>query len=319
MILLFKLILYLTLLLVILIMGLKLWLQPYKGVCKCSAQLKGRVALVTGGNSGLGLETARMLANRGATVVIASRDAKKSQDAVADIISTTGNPRIDYKHLDLAKFSSIRKFVADFNQTFDRLDILVNNAGCAGLRPSPTEDGIEKVMQINYLGAFLLTNLLLDKLKASKPSRIVNVSSLAHIFAKFDPDDVAGLKTKGYFTRYANSKLCQVLWTKALARRLPDGVTANVLHPGVVKTEIFNRLPPRALTLVEGLISLLFKTAREGAQTSVHLCVAPELEHATGGYYDECRPGKESKLAKDDKLIEKVWINSELLTQSNIH
>ncbi|MBQ5154018.1 SDR family NAD(P)-dependent oxidoreductase, partial [Macrococcus caseolyticus] len=156
---------------------IKIKLEPVKGVCTSNARLDGKVALVTGGNQGIGLETARGLASHGATVVIACRDKDKSAQAIADIIATTGNKNIEFRHLDLASFSNVRQFAEDFNKAYDRLDILVNNAGCGGYSFSLTKDGVSEVMQINYFGPFLLTNLLLDKLKASKPSRIIIVSS----------------------------------------------------------------------------------------------------------------------------------------------
>lgn len=306
-----KIVLYLTIFLLASIIGLKLWLQPFTGVCKCkNVELKGKVALITGGNSGIGRETATDLARRGATVIIASRDSKKSEEAVKDIIASTGNTNVFYKSLNLAKFSSIREFAADFNKSYDRLDILVNNAGCAGLKPVLTEDGIEKVTQINYVGPFLLTNLLLDKLVDSKPSRIVVVSSKANQYHDFNHDDIAAVKTGDSLLGwkiYANSKLCQILWTKALAKRLPQGVTVNALHPGVVKTDIFNKLQGWWKVVALWIIDVLFKTAEEGAQTSIHLCVSPELDDVTGEYFAECQIAAPAKMAEDDKVVEKVW------------
>lgn len=306
-----KLVFYLTIFLLASIIGLKLWLQPFTGVCKCkNVELKGKVALITGGNSGIGRETATDLARRGATVIIASRDTKKSEEAVKDIIASTGNNNVFYKSLNLAKFSSIREFAADFNKSYDRLDILVNNAGCAGLKPVLTEYGVEKVTQINYVGPFLLTNLLLDKIVDSKPSRIVVVSSKANQYHDFNPDDITAVKTGDSLLGwkiYANSKLCQVLWTKALAKRLPQGVTVNALHPGVVKTDIFNKLQGWWKVVALWIIDVLFKTAEEGAQTSIHLCVSPELDDVTGEYFAECQIAAPAKLAEDDKVVEKVW------------
>lgn len=311
---LFKVIFYIFLLLVALCVTVRLVVEPVKGVCRCDVDLRGRVALITGGNSGIGLETARALAQRGARVIIASRDAAKSQRAMEDIMNTTGNRNIEYRHLDLSKFNSVREFAREFNRTVDRLDILVNNAGAAGVKQRLSSDGIDLVMQINYLSAFLLTNLLLDKLVASRPSRIVIVTSYGHKLANFDPNDLAGVKSKGYWTKYANSKLCQVLWTKALAQRLPAGVTVNCLHPGIVRTDIMDKLPYRWRKLIHFVIDLGFKTPREGAQTSLHLSVAPELEHATGGYYSDCSLAKESKIARDKDLVERVWNDSVILT-----
>lgn len=309
-----KVIFYLFLLIVALLITIRLWIEPVKGVCKCAVDLKGRVALITGGNSGIGLETARALAQRGARVIIASRDTAKSQSAVEDIISTTGNKSVEYRHLDLSKFSNVRQFAKEFSRSVNRLDILVNNAGAAGIKQCVTTDGIDLVMQINYLSAFLLTNLLLDKIIASKPSRIVIVASYAHKLANLDLNDLAGVKTKGYWTRYANSKLCQVLWTKALSRRLPAGVTVNCLHPGIVRTNIWNKIPHSVRNIVLNIVEIVYKTCREGAQTSLHLCVAPELKHATGGYYSDCSLAQESTLARDERLAERVWNDSVRLT-----
>ncbi|XP_037976531.2 retinol dehydrogenase 12 [Plutella xylostella] len=310
-----KLFFFLVLLLVALILGYRFFYEPVKGVCVCKRDLKGRTVVVTGGNSGIGLETARDLAKRGAKVIIACRDVKKSEDAVTDIINSTQNSKVKFKQLDLSKFESIRRFAKDFNETEERLDILVNNAGCAGVKKKPTEDGIDTVMQVNYFGPFLLTNLLLDKLKASSPSRIVIVSSYAHVMARLNVEDLKGLKTKGYWTRYANSKLCNVLWAKALAKHLTNGVTANVLHPGVVKTDIFKRLPDVYRDIVLKIITLVFKTAKEGAQTTIHLCVAPELVNATGGYYRDCKPEKVSSVVTDE-LVDKVWKESLKIIQN---
>ncbi|GBP54383.1 Retinol dehydrogenase 12 [Eumeta japonica] len=315
---LFQTFLYLILFLIISILALKLWLEPWKGVCRCRSQLKGKVVLVTGGNTGIGLETARDLARRGARVIIASRNTEKSKVAVEDIIATTGNEKVEFKYLDLSSFESVRRFVDEFNRSESVLDVLVNNAGCAGLKRKVTRDGIDLVMQINYLGPFLLTNLLLDKLINSKPSRIVIVSSYAHYFAKLDTDDLAGLKTKGYWTTYANSKLCNVLWAKALSKKLPAGVIANALHPGVVKTEIWNKVPAVFRTVILSIIDLMFKTSAEGAQTSIHLAVANELCNSSGLFYADCKPINPSAAANDTKLIETVWERSIQLTKSDV-
>uniref|UniRef100_A0A2A4J7S1 Retinol dehydrogenase n=1 Tax=Heliothis virescens TaxID=7102 RepID=A0A2A4J7S1_HELVI len=296
---------------------IKVKLEPVKGVCKSNASLDGKVALVTGGNQGIGLETARGLAARGATVVIACRDKDKSAQAIADIIATTGNKNIEFRRLDLASFNNVRQFAEDFNKSYDRLDILVNNAGCGGYRFNLTEDRVNDVMQINYFGPFLLTNLLIDKMKASKPSRIVIVSSCLHYIGKLHPDEIryGGKGVLNQWLLYPKSKLCDVLWTKALAKRLPEGVTVNCLHPGAVKTDIFKKLPFVISKTVDVLMDLFAcKTPKEGAQTTLHLCVAEELENVTGKYFMECEEAGYSSMADDDDLVEAVWDNSIKIT-----
>ncbi|XP_049701617.2 retinol dehydrogenase 11-like [Helicoverpa armigera] len=299
---------------------IKIKLEPVKGVCKSNARLDGKVALVTGGNQGIGLETARGLASHGATVVIACRDKDKSAKAIADITASTGNKNIEFRHLDLASFSNVRQFAEDFNKAYDRLDILVNNAGCGGYSFSLTKDGVSEVMQINYFGPFLLTNLLLDKLKASKPSRIIIVSSCLHYLGKLHPDEIrfGGDGVLNQFLIYAKSKLCDLLWTKALAKRLPEGVTVNSLHPGAVKTDIFKKLPYVISKTVDILLELFAcKTPKEGAQTTLHCCLAEELENVTGKYFMECAEAGYSSLADDDDLVEDVWNNSIKITNFN--
>lgn len=286
-------------------------------VCTCQTRLDGRVALVTGGNTGIGLETARDLARRGARVIIASRDTAKSKKAVEDIKRTTGNNNVEYRYLDLSQFSSVRHFAEEINRNVEKLHILVNNAGLILGPPTPTEDGCNPVMQVNYLSTFLLTLLLIEKLIASKPSRIVIVTSYLHKIHYFNPEDLAGLQTRLNFTKYGNSKLCQVLWMKALIKRLPDGVTVNALHPGLVNTDIFNTMSVLRRKALRMLITLLFKNVHEGAQTTIHLCVAPELENVTGQYYENCRPASMSNTAKDDRLVERVWNESFKLTKTS--
>ncbi|CAH2097602.1 unnamed protein product [Euphydryas editha] len=292
---------------VILVVVLRITLEPVKGVCKCKKELQGKTVLITGGNSGIGLETAKDLARRGARVIIASRNVEKSKDAVKYIRETTGNNKVEYRYLNLGNNYSVVKFAEDFKKEFDRLDILVNNAGCGVIKRKTTEDGIDLLMQVNYVGPFLLTHLLLDKLIASKPSRIVNVSSLAHRLTKLNFEDLRKCESISNLIRYSKTKLCDVLWTRALAKKLPHGVTANVLHPGFVKTNIFEFLHPYLKKVLFLVIDLLFKTPVEGAQTIIHLCVSPNLDNATGGYYMDCKRIEPSKIAQNDDLAEELW------------
>ncbi|CAH0696347.1 unnamed protein product [Spodoptera exigua] len=296
------------------LLAFKFFIEPVNSVCKSNARLDGKVALVTGGNQGIGLETARELAARGARVIIACRGAEKSAEAIQDIVATTGNEQVEYMHLDLSRFSSVRKFAADFNNKYDRLHILVNNAGSGGDKPRYTEDGIDFVMQVNYFGPFLLTKLLTEKLIASKPSRVVIVSSILHYFGQINVDTldkIIGHSIKSKFYNYSNSKLCGVLWAKALAKKLPEEVSVNSLHPGVVRTNIFSKLPFWFLKIFTFLCDLLnFKTPKEGAQTVVHLCVAEEVQNVRGKYFVECCEAKYRRVADNEDVVEKVWNKS---------
>lgn len=287
-----------------------------KGKCKNKARLDGKVVLITGGNSGIGLETARDLAKRGAKIVIASRDEKKSKEAVEDIIATTGNDRIEHKHLDLGNFSSVRKFAEEFKKEFDRLDILINNSGTGGLKHKLTEDQIDIVTQINYFGPFLLTNLLLDTVIKSKPSKIIIVSSKAHLYGKVDLEDLRCHVKKPWYTIYANTKLYNVLWAKALSKKVPEGVTVNALHPGLVKTDIFNRFGPVMRKIVLAFIGSVYKSPEEGAQTTIHLAVSEEVEHVTGSYFVDCQLSEESKEARREDFINDLWEKSLLITNT---
>lgn len=300
---------------------IKFTIDPFCQKCKCTGDLHGKVVLITGGNTGIGLETARNLAKRNAKVIIASTNVKRSEEAVKDLIKTTGNNNVEQKYLNLKSFNSTKKFVQEFNERYERLDILVHNAGCFGAENTPTEDGIDKTMQINYYGPFLLTNLLLPKLIKSQTSRIVVVSSVSqHLVTKFDFENMDGLQ-KGWFrnhaSRYNHSKLCLILWMKALKKRLPSGVTINALHPGGVRTELFKRSPPYFKPIVWFFRTLFFITPEEGAQTSIHLCLAPELENKSGLYYAACKSNWISLLVNDD-LIEKVWDKSLEMTKCEV-
>ncbi|XP_050671194.1 retinol dehydrogenase 13-like [Leptidea sinapis] len=165
-------------------------LEPTIALCNCTTRLDGKTALVTGGNSGIGFETAKDLAKRGARVIIA--DINNAETAVANIIQSTDNPNVQYMHIDLSKFSNIRLFADKFNKTVDQLDILVNNAGCLLIKKFTTDDGMDLTMQVNYLGPFLMTKLIMEKLLKSPQCRIVNVTSAVYIIGSVDFEDLSG-------------------------------------------------------------------------------------------------------------------------------
>lgn len=281
--------------------------------CKCTPRLDGKTVLLTGGSSGIGLETARNLARRGPRLIITCVNEKTAKAAAEDLIATTGNKDIHYRQLDLSSFDNVQNFVKDFNESFDKLHILVNNAGISNADNTLTKDGIENTMQVNHVAPALLTLLLLPKLEASKPSRIVAVSSKACKYADFTLKDLNSAyyigRSLSSWKRYANSKLCGLLWTKALSRRLPEGITTNALHPGIISTKIYvsEKCNPVIKSLFLFVLSKLFKTTEEGAQTSIHSCVSPHLEGVSGQYLSECEVSKTVPAFEDFEYTEEIW------------
>lgn len=289
------------------------------GICKSSKHLVGKTVIVTGGNIGIGFETAKNLADRGARVLLACRNEGRGTAARDKIIETTGNQNVHYRHLDLTSLQSVRNFADDIIKNEERLDVLINNAGIYGSELNEkTEDGLLLGMQSNHFGPFLLTNLLLPKLKSSAPSRVVNVSSMAHKRGTVDLNNLnAENDTEETFKRtnvYSASKLCNVLMTIELAHRLKGtGVTANSLHPGVVDTDILTSIP--VLKHAVPLAKAFLKNPWEGAQTTIYLAVAPEVASVTGRYFVDCREAESSSEAQDTAKARKLWDISERLVK----
>jgi NAD(P)-dependent dehydrogenase (short-subunit alcohol dehydrogenase family) len=284
-----------------------------------SDQMKGKTVIVTGGNNGIGLETAVGLSTLGADVVITARNQAKGEAALADIKDRSRNDRVQLMLADFASLSSIRDFAADFKKNHDRLDILVNNAGGLNTSRSETQDGFETTFGVNHLGYFLVTNLLLDMLKASTPARVVSVSSRAHVRRKgMNFDDLNSEQGYSGMGVYGDSKLANVLFTYELARRL-DGssVTANCLHPGVVRSGFGQNNG--------GFISLLFKSAytlmtpltksnAQGAATSIYLASSPDVEGVTGKYFADSKETPSSPASHDEEAAKRLWEISEQMT-----
>src|SRR6266545_866248 len=263
-----------------------------------------RVWIVTGANSGIGKMTALGLARLGGTVVLACRNAERGEAAREEIVRSTGNERTSVMIIDLASQASIRSFADDFRRTHDRLDALVNNAGVFRRRRNVTVDGFEETFAVNYLGGFLLTNLLLDLLKASAPSRVVNVSSSAHEGGRIHFDDLQGEGRYRGFRAYGQSKLAQVLFTYELARQLDGtGVTVNACHPGVIRTNFGRDDWPWAVHLVRPF----FKSPEKGAQTPVYLAASPEVAGLTGKYVVRKEPRASSRLSQDPELQRRLY------------
>lgn len=298
-------------------------LRPYiaGGVCTSKARLEGKTVIVTGANTGIGKETAEDLAMRGARVILACRNLQKANKAMSYIIEKTGNKNIVAKRLDLASLASVREFAKDIIQNEDRLDVLINNAGVAHLpNLTKTEDGFETQMGVNHLGHFLLTNLLLDLLKKSAPSRIVVVSSSAHwlMTKDFNFENMNGEKFYHRADAYGQSKLANILFTRELAKRLHgSGVTANSLHPGAIATELGRHFPRYLLVLTNTIAPYFVKTAKEGAQTNIYLAVSEEVDGVTGLYFADCKEKIPAVTAQDDDVAKKLWAVSAKLVGLN--
>ncbi|CAH1263546.1 RDH12 [Branchiostoma lanceolatum] len=290
------------------------------GVCYSKARLDGKTAIVTGSNTGLGKETARDLARRGARVILACRDVTKAEAAAEDIRKTTGNGNVVVLKLDLSSLASVREFAAGINEREDRLDILINNAGIMMCPQWKTKDGFEMQFGTNHLGHFLLTNLLLDLLKKSGPgSRVVTVSSTGHRWGEIHFDDIN--LEKGYepMKAYGQSKLANILFIRELAKRLEGtGVTCYAVHPGGVRSDLSRYMPEahgRWLALVQPIVQLAMyvigKSPEQGAQTSLHCALQEGLESKSGLYFSDCAPIDPSPAGQDDEVAKRLWEVSE--------
>ena len=272
-----------------------------------------RTAVVTGANNGIGLETARGLAQRGFHVVLLCRSAGRAQAAKADIETSVAGASTEIVLADLSLQSDVRHAAKEIEQSLDHLDVLVNNAGIQLRKLARTPEGHDMLLATNHLGPFLLTNLLLPLLKASAPSRIVNVASDAHRMGKLRLDVLD--RPRGYgiigMPGYGETKIMNILFTRELARRLEGtGVTVNSLHPGSVNTNLGE--PPKA---IKRLLGPFFRTPEEGARTSLFLATDPSVEGVTGQYFANSKraDGKLSKQARDDELAAELWRRSEAL------
>jgi retinol dehydrogenase 14 len=270
--------------------------------------MKGKVVLITGASSGIGKETALGLAKMGASLVLVCRDNEKGEAAREEIVRATRNGSIELIVADLLSQREVRRVAADFRALHPRLDVLINNAGSSFLDYGETEDGIERTMAINYFTPFLLTNLLLDTLKDSAPSRVVNVTSSEHKDGHLD------LNNAGRDTRmgtvgseaYRRSKLALVLFTYELARRLQGtGVTSNCLHPGAVRTKMWSQAG--AFTLLFRLFSIFMISAEKGAETSIYLASSPEVGGVSGKYFVKKMQRRSSETSYDEAVAKKLW------------
>ena len=266
------------------------------------ADMHDKICIVTGSTSGIGKATALGLAKLGATVVMVARDKDRGEAARSEIQAKSGNGSVDLLMADLASQASIHQLVQDFRQKYSRLDVLVNNAGISPTKRTLTVDGVEKTFAVNVLAYFLLANLLFDVLKASAPSRIVNVASAAHSPINFD--DLQHEKHFGWMDVYSQSKFATILFTYELAKRLEGtGVTANCLHPGVIGTNLMRELPP----IAGWFMKLFFSSPEKGAETSIYLASSPEVEGVSGRYFIKRKEARSSKETYDEAAQQRLW------------
>jgi NAD(P)-dependent dehydrogenase (short-subunit alcohol dehydrogenase family) len=269
--------------------------------------MTGKVCVVTGANSGIGKETARALARAGAHVVIVSRNQNKGMAALDEIRRDTGSTEVDLLIADMSSFASVRELAAEILREYSRLDVLVNNAGAALPKRTLSADGVEMTLAGNHLGPLLLTLLLTDMLKASAPSRVVNVSSEAQRGVRLDMSDPQFERRKyRAIAAYGQSKLMMNICTFELSRKLEgSGVTVNCLHPGVVATNIAGG---SAITKIMWVVfSPFMLNSKDGAAVSIYLATAPEVANVTGKYFVKCKPAQSNPLSYDPKVAREVW------------
>jgi retinol dehydrogenase 12 len=274
-----------------------------------SDTLKNRVALVTGANTGIGLVTARELSRRGAHVFIACRSLERGQAVIDEIRRSVPGARVELLELDLGDLNSVRRCATNFLRRDLLLHLLINNAGLAGARGLSTS-GFEMAFGVNHIGHFLLTQLLLDRLKQSAPSRIVTVSSRAH--TRVDGIEwervIKPTQTATGFKEYGVSKLANLLFSAELGRRLDGtGVTTYALHPGVVASDVWREVP----WPFRALMKLTMISVEEGAKTTLHCATAPELNDETALYYDKCKLKEPTRVGQDAQLAAELWRRSE--------
>ena len=271
--------------------------------------MTGKTCVVTGANSGIGKETALGLARLGSRVVLVCRNRQKGESALADIQRETGSSQLDLLIADMSSFGSVRALAAQIHERCPRIDVLINNAGAAVRERTLSADGIEMTVAGNYLGAALLTMLLLDVLKSSAPARIVNVSSEAQRNSRLDMNDLQYERRKyNALAAYGQSKLLMNAFTFELARKLEGtGVTVNSLHPGVVATNIWPADAPLLVKIVIGVMKPFMLNSKRGAEVSLYVATSPDIANVSGEYFVKSKPARSNPLSRDPQVMAAVW------------
>jgi retinol dehydrogenase 14 len=292
-----------------------------------AAPMTGKTVLVTGGTSGIGKATALGLATMGARLAITGRDSVRAKDAASEIRAAGGGGQVDVFVADLSSQAEVRRLADEVLDRLPRLDVLVNNVGGYWNTRHVTADGLERTFALNHLAPFLLTNLLLDRLRESAPARVVTVSSNAQALGRVDFDDLQGAASYSGSRAYNQSKLANVLFTYELARRLLAAstaeralVTANALHPGVVSTSFGAEDPASVQRIFIPFLRPLMKTPTQGAVTSILLASTPELEQVSGRFFTDSKPKKSSKASYDEAVAARLWqVSADLVGLTTAH
>jgi NAD(P)-dependent dehydrogenase (short-subunit alcohol dehydrogenase family) len=282
--------------------------------------MQGKTVLITGATNGIGKAAALELAKQGANLVIVGRDRAKTEAVANDLRHASSNTNVDFLLADLSSQASVRKLSEDFKANYSRLDVLINNAGGIFDTRKTTVDGLEYTFAFNHLAYFLLTNLLLDVIKNSSPSRIINVSSTAHFLASLDLDDLQSQKRYEGLTVYGMTKLANVMFTYELAKRLQGtGVSVNAVHPGRVNTAFAEGSQTLLIRLSMALSKqLLGISPEQGADTLVYLATSPEVAGVSGKYFVKRKPRRTNSRSYDDAANQRLWNESANLVKLSI-
>ncbi len=279
--------------------------------------MKNKIILITGANSGIGKATLYGLAKKEAHIVMLCRNKEKSEKVRKEVIAKTGNKNIDLQVIDLSDLNSVRKTAEKINQNYKQIDVLINNAGASFIKRELSADGYEKTFAINHLGHFLLTNLLLDKLKKAESARIINVSSIAHIKGYINFDDLNAEKNYKGMPAYRRAKLANILFTNELAGKLKNTeITVNSLHPGIIRTN-FTQNAGFLINTIAKLVAPFLTSPAKGAETSIYLASSDKVSGITGKYFVNCKIKDTNEEAKNEEIAKRLWKISEKMTGLN--
>ena len=276
--------------------------------------MQGKTVVITGATSGIGEVAAIRLARQGARLLLVARDPRRAERVLARLKSVAPAAAHGVYQADLSRLSEMKRAGAEIAKAEPRIDVLINNAGAFFTARRLSEDGLERTFALNHMAYFVLTCALIDRLKAAAPSRIVSTASDAHRGARLDFADLQGEKGYDGYKAYGRSKLCNILFTRELARRLAGtGVTANCLHPGFVATR-FGDQAGGVMSLVIRAAKLFAISPQKGADTIVHLASSPEAAGSSGGYFYKCLPATPTAEARDDAAAARLWVESVRIT-----